>query len=236
MVAGAEAALALPRHLGPGPQHLSGPAQKVGEGQLPCLRLGLDAGLHDAHADGVDVVDVPEKGVSSEGVVHQLRVAHRADRNALSVLEVYDVEQPSADEQTVAGAEAAGYPLADVYLLLDEDARAAGKADPQLVEKVRIKVCGAHHFSWIIGLTVQTDRFTENRSYPSGFPVLQTMPQMSFAHLVRPGALCGVLGLVVRQTLGGPGRSGAGQPPGCAGRAQQGVFNRRHLRPPRLSA
>ena len=145
MVAGAEAALALPRPLGPGPQHLSGPAQKVGEGQLPCLRLGLDAGLHDAHADGVDVVDVPEKGVSSEGVVHELGVVHRADRNALPVLEVYNVEQPAADEQTVAGAEAAGYPLADVHLLLDEDAGAAGKADPQLVDEGGVPVGGIKH-------------------------------------------------------------------------------------------
>lgn len=145
MVAGAEAALALPRHLGPGPQHLSGPAQKVGEGQLPCLRLGLNAGLHDAHADGIDVVDVPEKLVGPESVVHELRVAHRADRNALSVLEVYDVEQPAADEQAVAGAEAAGYPLADVHLLLDEDARVAGKADPQLVDEAGVLVGGIKH-------------------------------------------------------------------------------------------
>ena len=77
---------------------------------------------------------------------------------------------------------------------------------------------------------------------PEGLPselyitACEVVPEGVFAQLMRPGALCGVLGLFVRQILGGSGAGRAGDPPGCAGCTQQSVLNGRHLRPPRLSA
>ena len=151
----------------------------------------------------------------------------------MAVLEVDDVQDTVADQQAVAGTEATGHPPAHVHHLLDEHPRAAGKARPQLVDEADVQVGGFEHFRRNRPFT--TVPVVHRVKGVAILPACEVVPEGVFAQLMRPGALCGVLSLFVRQTLGGSGTGGAGDPPGCAGCTQQGVFKWRHLRPPRLS-
>ena len=224
--------LALPCQHGRWPQGLFSPVQQIRKRHFKGFRLFLDPGLHNAHAHGLDLVRCGKQSIRAQRVVHQLGVILAADRDALPVLEIHDMQHAVPDQQAVASAKTSGHPLLHIDLLLNKHAGAGGKAKPQAMEKIYIEICSAYHFSRIIGLTVQTNRFTENRSCPPGFPVLQTMPQMGFAHLMRPAAFLGILAGSTFHVLRQTGRGRAGDPPGSAGRAQQRVFNRRHRAPP----
>ena len=237
MGAGAELALALPCHFSGRLQHLPCPGEKVGQGNHPGLGLLLHPGLYDAQAHCADLLDALKQGVGTEGVVHELRVALRVHRHALPVLEVDDVQDAVADQQAVAGAEAAGHPLAHVHFLLDEHLGLVDVKPPLKVHKVHVLVGGFAHLRWDFVLIIAdvTARHVQRPSVQQ-CPALEIRPQPALTHLMGSGALFGVLAGLLGQVLGGPGAGGAGDPPGRAGGTQQGVFNWRHLRPPRLSA
>lgn len=150
-------ALAPPCHLGGRLQYIPCPGEKVGQRQLPCLGFLLHPGLYDAQAHCVYLFDAVKQGVSSEGVVHELRVALRVHRYALPILEVDDVQDAVADQQAVAGTEATGHPLAHVHLLLDEYAGLVEVKPPLKVHKVHVLVGGPHHFRRVVRLAVQPD-------------------------------------------------------------------------------
>ena len=79
----------------------------------------------------------------------------RVHRYALPILEVDDVQDAVADQQAVAGTEAAGHPLAHVHLLLDEYAGLVEVKPPLKVHKVHVLVGGPHHFRRVVRLAVQ---------------------------------------------------------------------------------
>lgn len=222
-------ALALPCQFGCRLQHLPCPGEKVGQRQLPGLGFFLHPGLHDAHAHHLDLVRLAEQLVGAEGVVHELRIALRADRHTLAVLEVDDVQQPAADHQAVAGAEALRHPPAHVHLLLDEHPGAAGEAHPQVVKEADVLIGSLNH------LRGGACPFQKKVYGAALLPFGEVVPESGLAHFMRPGALCGILGLFVRQVCGGLSAGCAGDPPGGTGCPQQGVLNRRHRCPPRCS-
>ena len=112
-------------------------------------------------------LDALKQGVGTEGVVHELRVALRVHRYALPVLEVDDVQDAVADQQAVAGAEAAGHPLAHVHFLLDEHLGLVEVKPPLKVHKIYVLVRGFAHLRWVVRLTIQADGFPQHgRIFP----------------------------------------------------------------------
>ena len=100
----------------------------------------MDPGLHNAHAHGLDLVHCGKQSIRAQRVVHQLGVILAADRDALPVLEIHDMQHAVPDQQAVAGAKASGHPLLHIDLLLNEHAGAGSKAKPQIVDKSHILI------------------------------------------------------------------------------------------------
>ena len=138
--------LALPCQHGRWLQGLFSPVQQIRERHFKGFRLFLDPGLHDAHAHGLDLVCCGKQSIRAQRVIHQLRVVLAADRDALPVLEIHDMQHAVPNQQAVAGAKTSGHPLLHIDLLLNKHAGAGGKADPQIIDKRGVPAGSVEHF------------------------------------------------------------------------------------------
>ena len=168
LFARSKVALALPCQHGRWPQGLFSPVQQIRKRHFKGFRLFLDPGLHDAHAHGLDLVCCGKQSIRAQRVIHQLRVVLAADRDALPVLEIHDMQHAVPNQQAVAGAEALRDPAGHLDMLFYTYRGCVGEANPEGVDEVHVQFRGVFHLGGVLRVVQQVLRGCCRQPHPGG--------------------------------------------------------------------
>ena len=191
-------------------EHVLGPVLKGLRRDFPRRHI-TDAGLHDSHPHGRNIVGERLRHIGTEAIEHHLRVALRVHAYALAILEVDHVHHPIGDNDRVSRAERAGGVIAELHTPLHQ--KAGIRADPLSLGQLR-----QHDRHILIGVFVHLAG-AEARPQSGDLlvlaPVVFTEPLLQLAgrHRVGQRPLKGEIGLRVRLARLKHSRGSAAQPP-----------------------
>nr|DAZ22633.1 MAG TPA: hypothetical protein [Caudoviricetes sp.] len=193
-----------------------------------------DTGLNDGHANTLDRVAVHRLILfhRTDGVQLHLRIFHRRNRNALSVLVIGDVDDVITNHHVIASAKTVRHEYRKVNVYLACRVRHHRIAVRLFHEVIRVELGAVEHLVSVVGLILQLfERIVE-------FLLIQLpklVPGIQFAELMRQctflGKTAGAAGEIQLKT-----RSGGAIQPAMGGTAgAKSVFTRcRHIHQPPL--